>query len=354
MSSDLAPIASSSSAYSSSSSSQYSVDAEGHFVPSRSKKKKKMADSDSQLQSVDARRYSFRHKTWRRTSKAAKPIVESLPSTLRLVTWNVDFATPNAKTRLKAALAHLQNEVLMCKGGEKPSPCCILLQEILKDAFRIILDNEWVQQYFIVAPGKPDEWPSGAFYGNVTLTSRTVPVSGVYSLEYESFMYRNALILDVKLSVPPAAARRKAQTKSRFITLRVANTHLESLPSPGARLRTEQLGQVAEALKEEELLGGIVCGDMNAISPSDVGLTGKVGLLDAWKEGKDEEDAFTWGYQPPCDFSPGRLDKILFAPGTGGYTVDQPERVGLALKTEKGQWVSDHFGLSTTIRILEA
>jgi len=210
-----------------------------------------------------------------------------------------------------------------------------------------------VQQYFIVAPGRADEWPIGASYGNVTLTSRTVPVSGVYSLEYESFMHRNALIVDLKLGIPPNTLRRTAPTKPRFITLRVANTHLESL-TPGAKLRIEQLGQVAEVLKEEELLGGIVCGDMNAISPSDIGLTVKAGLLDAWKEGKDEEDAFTWGYQPPCGFSPGRLDKILFAPGTGGYAVDQPERVGLALKTEKGLWVSDHFGLTTTVRILEA
>lgn len=203
-----------------------------------------------------------------------------------------------------------------------------------------------------MTPGKIDEWPPGAWYGNVTLISRTIPVSDAYSLEYDSEMQRNALIIDLKLSVPPNAARRKAQSKLQFVTLRVANTHLESLPSPGARLRTEQLGLVAEVLREEELVGGIVCGDMNAICPSDVELTSKVGLTDAWKGGNDEEDAFTWGYQPPCTYPPGRLDKILYASGTGGYTVEEPKRVGLALKTEKGQWVSDHFGLTTTVRIL--
>lgn len=202
-----------------------------------------------------------------------------------------------------------------------------------------------------MTPGKTDEWPLGATYGNVTLISRTLLVSSVYSLEYDSEMCRNALIVDLKLSMPPNATRRKTQTKPRSITLRVANTHLESLPSPGARLRAEQLALVADVLKEEELLGGMVCGDMNAISPSDVGLTKKVGLLDAWKEGKGE-DAFTWGHQPPCAYPPGRLDKILFAPGTGGYVVEQPKRVGMALKTEKGEWVSDHFGLTTNVRIL--
>jgi tyrosyl-DNA phosphodiesterase 2 len=117
-------------------------------------------------------------------------------------------------------------------------------------------------------------------------------------------------------------------------------------------MRPVQLGLVAEVLKEEDLLGGIVCGDMNAISPSDVGLTEKVGLVDACREGEDEEDSYTWGYQPSCEFPPGRLDKILFTPGAGGYIVSQPERVGLAVKTDKGQWASDHYGLVTTVRIL--
>jgi tyrosyl-DNA phosphodiesterase 2 len=215
----------------------------------------------------------------------------------------------------------------------------------LQEAFRIILDDEWVQQYFIVAPRKTEEWPPGAHYGNVTLTSRTVPVSDVYSLEYESHMNRNALFVDLKLSVPAVGA-------SGFVTLRVGNTHLESLPTPGAAMRPTQLALVADVLEEGGLIGGIVCGDMNAISPSDIGLTERLGLMDACREGEDEEDSYTWGYQPPCEFAPGRLDKILFTPGAGGYTVDQPERVGLSVKTEKGQWVSDHYGLVTTVRIL--
>jgi tyrosyl-DNA phosphodiesterase 2 len=119
-------------------------------------------------------------------------------------------------------------------------------------------------------------------------------------------------------------------------------------------MRPVQLGLAAEFLKEEDVFGGIIAGDMNAISPSDVGLTEELGLVDACDEGEDEEDAYTWGYQPPCEFAPGRLDKILFTPGAGGYyTVDKPQRVGLALRTDKGQWVSDHLGLFTTVRIVE-
>jgi tyrosyl-DNA phosphodiesterase 2 len=104
------------------------LNSEGHFVPSRSKRKM----ADSQLLSVDAARYSLRHKTWRRTSKSAKNVIEPLPSTIKLVTWNVDFSASNAKIRLKAALTHIQNDVLKCKDGERPPPCCILLQEIIR------------------------------------------------------------------------------------------------------------------------------------------------------------------------------------------------------------------------------
>ena len=156
-------------------------------------------------------------------------------------------------------------------------------------------------------------------------------------------MNRNALLIDIKLTAP---------VTSRAVTLRVGNTHLESLPTPGTAMRPVQLGLVANILMEEDLFGGIVGGDMNAISPSDVGLPEKVGLMDAY-EGEDNEDSYTWGYQPPSDFPPGRLDKFLAAPGAGGcYMIDKPQRVGSALKTDKGQWVSDHTGLVTTVHII--
>lgn len=113
--------------YSDSSASQYSLDSAGHFV--RCKSKRKM--EDSRFESVDAARYSARHKAWRRTSKSAKILPGSpLPSTLKIITWNIDFSTPNVKTRLKTALMHIQHDVLKCKGGERPHPCVILLQEI--------------------------------------------------------------------------------------------------------------------------------------------------------------------------------------------------------------------------------
>lgn len=129
------PVTSPESTYASSSSSQYSLDAKGHFVLAHPKRKM----DDIQLISVDAARYSSRHKTWRRTSKSARIVVEPLPSTVKIVTWNVDFSAANAKIRLKAALSHIQHDVLDCKSGERPPPCCILLQEVLRVSWKVAI-----------------------------------------------------------------------------------------------------------------------------------------------------------------------------------------------------------------------
>jgi len=200
------------------------------------------------------------------------------------------------------------------------------------------------KKHFILTPLSPDKWPSSATYGNVTLVSRMIPVSYAWSLEFGcSKMLRNALLVDIKLSVPG--------TKSEVITLRVGNTHLESMPE-GESARPEQMRLIAKVLKDNSLDGGIVCGDMNAIGPSDWTLAEKVGLADAWKGDDDDEESFTWGFQSPSELPPGRLDKVLFVP-RNMYEVDEPRIVGAGVKTSQGLWASDHFGLLTTLRLCE-
>jgi tyrosyl-DNA phosphodiesterase 2 len=113
---------------------------------------------------------------------------------------------------------------------------------------------------------------------------------------------------------------------------------------------------IAKFLKQETIFGGIVCGDMNAIGPEDTPIVGQVGLRDAWRKGDKDERGFTWGYQGGGDYPAARLDKILFLPRRG-YKVDEPQRVGVGVKTgdEDRQvdavWTSDHYGLVTTVRV---
>ena len=191
-----------------------------------------------------------------------------------------------------------------------------------------------------------------------------------------STMARFALFVDVRIALPRRASQLASAESSdtaddRFSSggtsavLRFANVHLESLPV-GAEARPEQLAIVSsklnDASSQPELRGGVVAGDMNAIGESDVGLPAKCNLCDAFTGSEDDEQGFTWGYQPTCVFKPGRLDKILYYPGNG-LEVVALRRVGVGLKAELTQsdattkdeiWASDHFGLVADVQFADS
>jgi len=294
-------------------------------------------------------RYSSRKMRWAQTSNCAKGVREPLPSSIRIVTWNVDFASPERKKRFLAALCYIQQHVLGCHTvNERPEPCCILLQEVHVSVFPQILNSEWVRRYFIVVPTGTDKWPDHTVYGNVTLVSRTIPMVNAFTIVFSnSDMHRTAVFVDVKLCIP--ALEDEPRLSAGIVTLRIANTHLESL-SDGAMARPGQLKLIAHALREHGLLGGIVAGDMNAIGPTDVPIVEDAGLCDAW-QGDDDDEGYTWGYQPPQQFPPGRLDKVL-STRQEGFIVDEPERIGIGEAIRQDCWVSDHYGLVTRVHIV--
>ncbi|EAU85392.2 hypothetical protein CC1G_07086 [Coprinopsis cinerea okayama7 len=306
------------------------------------------------LYPIKAYRYRSSRQRWKHLVMPTEEQVQALmddeekkyPTTLRIITWNVDFTTPDAKTRLKTALRHIEREVLSCKEGDLPfDPCCILLQEVHRDVFCVLLEDEWVRRHFIIAPGSPDKWPEGTAYGNVTLVSRVLTVVRSEILHYgKTYMGRTALAVYILLSEPEPSAE--------IVTICVVNTHLESL-SDGFAYRSAQMELAGMFLQQAEVRGGVVAGDMNAISPEDHTLHMGAGLKDAWRKGNEDEGGFTWGYQEhnPTQYPPGRLDKILYLPRRG-YKMDPPERVGVGVKTEEGTWVSDHYGLDSTLRLV--
>ena len=289
-------------------------------------------------------------------------IPDDLPTSLTLVTWNVDFSKFYVIERLTMALDHLEKVLTDDKGG-KPPPCLILLQEIHVEAFDTLLTHPWVREWFIVVPGRPNEgWPQGAWYGTVTLIARSVKLTASTCVHFgESWMHRNALVTDVLLG----------GAEPRAHVLRVINTHLESLPE-GTPRRVVQLKVIAELLEQGKTesggVGGIVGGDMNAIAPSDATLPEQNGLLDAWQEkrkrdGKevegedDDEEGMTWGYQPPCQFPPGRLDKVLYT-ASDAFEVKNIRKLGMGEKIspaeDESEWVSDHFGLLCQVEARQA
>lgn len=279
-------------------------------------------------------------------------------TSIKILTWNVDFMASNVRTRMSAVLNHIQNDVFECPNDEQPEPCCILLQEVEPDSFPEILEHEWIREHFCVVPTKAGAWPS-VHYGNVTLVSRTIPVLSARLLRFgDSWMNRHAVLVDLRLDAPDVPEDESggedggedAKSGDSYVTVRVANVHLESLPA-GTPLRPGQLAATADLLREEGVHAGIAAGDMNAITPDDTLVHEEAGLVDAWAGDNEDADALTWGFQPPNQFPPGRLDKILYTPGET-CAVDEPQRVGVGLKTLKGQWASDHYGLVASLRVL--
>jgi len=294
---------------------------------------------------------SQRLKSWRRSSMSSSKKKQSSRaiSTVRILTWNIDFMAPESKSRMLSALSHIQLDVF----DDEIEPCCILFQEVDEAAHLALLKDKWVHDNFVVVPASPEECPSQG-YNVVTLVSKSIPLVKAQSLVFgDSMMGRTALFVDLQLTTNPVASEKgegDSKKKEKSVTFRVANTHLESLPV-GWTARPIQLAAIASMLEKDGIRGGVVCGDMNIILPCDRDIHERAGLADAWTGDDYDEDGFTWGYQPPCEFPVGRLDRVFYTPNER-CVVDAPQRVGVDLKTKSGRWVSDHYGLVTTVEVL--
>ncbi|RPD60067.1 hypothetical protein L227DRAFT_575604 [Lentinus tigrinus ALCF2SS1-6] len=257
---------------------------------------------------------------------------------LRLVSWNVDFVTPDPAGRMARILHHLQDWVLM----DCPKPSCILLQELTEESFEALLENTWVQEHFVITPPNTKRWQ--ASYGLATLVSRHARVRNAQMLQFHrTTMGRGAIFVDVEMFVPGSMG------ETRIV--RIANTHLESLPE-GERSRPAQLRAIAGLLRQKTVTGGgVVGGDMNMIGPADQDIHIRAGLVDGCVN--PTLDDYTWGWQPPTWFPPGRLDRFFFR--EDGIEWRATQVIGRDVKTQgTGQWVSDHYGLTSTIHLAAA
>jgi len=301
-----------------------------------------MEASQSILKGLKPCRFRASKAEWRHISSHNAGLDAPGPSSIRIITWNVQYETPEPILRMRTVLNYLRTAVLQSTPNGTPEPCLILLQEVNRKAFVEIRQHRWVQEHFTIAPVSADKWPAGMLYGNVTLVSRSIAVASASQLEFAmSQMGRTGVAVDVKLTGPAPA--------SRSVIIRVINTHLESLPM-GAPARPQQMTLLTGLLKVNGIEGGVIAGDMNPVSPSDVNLVPTLGLRDSWKRGDLDPNGFTWGYQPPERFPPTRMDKVVYLPRKG-YKLDEPERIGVGL-TAGTMWTSDHFGLVTTLRLV--
>ncbi|KAK4698106.1 tyrosyl-DNA phosphodiesterase 2, partial [Lecanoromycetidae sp. Uapishka_2] len=260
-------------------------------------------------------------------------------STIKLLSWNIDFQAPNAEQRMRAALQYLCSLVATFE-----VPTVIFLQEMVSSDLAEIRSTPWIQTSYYVTDLSTRNWLS--LYGTTTLVDRRLHMSSVLRTRYNSNMGRDALFVDL-------------ENKSEAV-LRLCNTHLESLQA-APPLRPGQVALVSRALHDPVVDAGVVSGDFNAIEGFDLTLHAENGLRDAYLENGGEdpnEDGWTWGMQTDRNpYGCQRLDKMLFC---GQVVVQNLERIGAGVQVEHGagegagQFVTDHLGLMADLVLEQA
>ena len=285
-------------------------------------------------------------------SLVGKPTLE-VASLLRIVSWNIDFMAPGRRNRAAAAMTHLKDLF-----GDPPPPIVVMLQEVHRDSLLAILAHPWVRKTFAVS----DVEGPGAYF-TLLMVSNHLEVENWLRFPLPTRMGRDALVVDLPISSPGLE-----NGKSRKL-LRLCTTHLESLwESEGYETRPRQLMLISALLKAQRktracLVGGIVGGDMNPLSPLDQGChqTAAIDLRDVWEDvpllpgpklqpfKKDltfgRAKGNTWGYQSRKARARKRMDKFLY----GGSIEIEPldglphmtgkiGRVGVGLQTQVRVW----------------
>ncbi|KAK6509333.1 hypothetical protein TWF481_004087 [Arthrobotrys musiformis] len=295
--------------------------------------------------------YNSEEKQWKQVQNTEETNAHTQPrSNFALITWNVDFVSSEPQDRISAAMSHLRS--LLISGTDDPdtiSPAVIVLQEVNHEMVKSLAENEWVRKNFYITDVVTDRgiWQK-SHYGTVTLVDRRIKVKNVIRLHYDSNMDRDCLFVDIE-----AVSSRT----SEVVTVRVGNTHLESLVPPKP-WRLEQLKLAARfVLYDTNVYTGLIAGDMNPIDSYDLKIPEEAGLKDAYLVGGGEENnarGHTWGYQTEENRYPKRrFDKIFHPPGDK-IKVEQVETIGVGEKTpEKPKvYISDHYGVFGNVRIL--
>ena len=284
--------------------------------------------------------YAFEDGSWQGGWRLDTCADSDLPTvtTIKLISWNIDFQAPASQMRMARALEYLEQ---LISGVPTSTPSMILLQEITASDLELIQNADWIRQsFFITESSSSKNWLRS--YGTVTLIDRRLHVTSVFRIRYHSMMGRDGLFVDVQ--------------DDTCNTLRVCNTHLESLVADPP-LRPGQVKLAVTHLNHHTIDAGVMAGDFNAIQEFDKTLHSENGLKDAFLECGGEEgsdEGWTWGMQ--CMYGEGakygcsRMDKIWYY---GGLEMRNLEEIGAGVKIEipgvDSLFVTDHLGLMVDV-----
>lgn len=282
-------------------------------------------------------------------SPAASTETSINQKTIRLISWNIDMSIGFARERMAAALQYLDHLVT---STPPDTPIVIFFQEMTRSDLFQIRDSSWIRQRFNITDFDVKFW-RGSHYGTTILVDRRLIIQGVFRVHWDSGMDRDGLFVDLEISnsqYPDIDAR----------TLRLCNTHLESLVAEPPR-RPLQVAAAAQYLNGVVYVPcALMAGDMNSIQPFDRTLHQVNDMNDTYLEldgEEDTEEGYTWGPQAKQwsreQFGSSRMDKIFFS---GNLQPKAFERIGMGVKiaedileaAEKeveGGFVTDHYGV---------
>ncbi|KAF2731253.1 hypothetical protein EJ04DRAFT_443408 [Polyplosphaeria fusca] len=306
--------------------------------------------------------FTFRNAVWEpsmSTMTAAPSKSSSHMTSLRLITWNIDFMAPYPTERMASALVYLEGlissiptttatVIFLQEMQEAPNPR--QLDQSATDLSQL-RDASWVQQKFHITDLTPVNWDLSS-YGTVTLVDKRLMIAGVSRLHFMSEYQRDALLVDIAISA------------SRKI-LRLCNVHLDSM---NGSMRPIQWKAAAHQLQNSEgdIYASILAGDCNANQPRDRTEPQENGFKDVYLElggVEGDEHGMTWGFQCHAGAKWGRqrLDKVVC---WGDIEPKSLERIGVGVKAtadelvkkdlehlEGMNFVTDHYGLMADFEI---
>jgi tyrosyl-DNA phosphodiesterase 2 len=287
------------------------------------------------------------------SSGAGSPIN---PGAIRLISWNIDVLVGHAEERMRAALTYLEE---MVASTPSETPVVVFLQEMGRSDLVQIREANWIKSRFNITELDHKNW-SAPHYGTTTLVDRRLSITSVFRVPWVTKFDRDGLFVDIAMTNKQSANANKK-------VLRLCNTHLESLVADPP-VRPLQLAAASPYLKESNVAGALLAGDLNAIQPFDRTLHSDNGLKDTYLDlggQEDSDDGYTWGYQVAQwmkdKFGCSRMDKILFHGAVQPYSFD---RIGMGLKVAEEDrekvgsdiersWVTDHYGVMGDFKLLE-
>ncbi|KZS88058.1 hypothetical protein SISNIDRAFT_270756 [Sistotremastrum niveocremeum HHB9708] len=217
--------------------------------------------------------HRYRHGKWTSTSHASS-FSEPLVTSFKVLCWNVGYRYEEpyehhwAKSFVKELKRRLGPSSSASAEGAKTAPCCVvLLQEVQRDALHALYSDDWIRQTMIAVPVPPSISDSsgslGATVQNVTLVSRTIPVSQALHVSFfNSQMARHAVVVDLKFYAPADQQSPKNQQKqmsSRLRNVRIINVQLESFKNGGGA-RDDQTKFLLSELSNDHSFYGVLLG----------------------------------------------------------------------------------------------